>query len=153
MVSICGFHAEARLAVEQLQLARKVHVALEVAQPPVGVILLRELVVQEGTRTQLRQGKGHTPAPGAELEHPARREAARELEVKGHVLVVVLVLEVVVTRAIVDHVVHGGSAHPPSGIVCTSTVMPRKSDGAPVHVPATGMAWLGSRVTATRTSF
>src|SRR5262249_7636956 len=86
MVSICGFHAEARLAVEQLQLARKVY-------------------------------------------------------------------EVVVSRAIVDHVVHGGSAHPPSGIVCTSTVMPRKSDGAPVHVPATGMAWLGSRVTATRTSF
>src|SRR5262249_47183050 len=108
---------------------------------------------EPGTRTQLGQRKRHTPAPGAELQHPARREAARELDVKGHVLVVVLVLEVVVARAIVDHIVHGGFAHPPSGVVWTSTVMPRKSEGAPVHVPATGMAWLGSRVTATRTSF
>src|SRR5262245_32408812 len=31
--------------------------------------------------------------------------------------------------------------------------MPRKSEGAPVHVPETGMACAGSRVTATRTSF
>src|SRR4030095_2468586 len=39
-----------------------------------------------------------------------------------------------------------------SGIASTSTVMPRKSDGAPVQVPETGIAWRGSRVTATRTS-
>src|SRR5262249_16623069 len=46
-----------------------------------------------------------------------------------------------------------GFAHAPSGVVCPSTVMPKKAAGAPVHVPATGIAWLGSRVTATRTSF
>src|SRR5262249_8319600 len=40
-----------------------------------------------------------------------------------------------------------------SRIASTSTVMPRKSDGAPVQVPDTGMACVGSRVTATRTSF
>src|SRR5262245_57509131 len=38
IVSVGRLHLEARVAVEQLQLAREVHVALEVAEPAVGVV-------------------------------------------------------------------------------------------------------------------
>jgi hypothetical protein len=46
--------------------------------------------------------------------------------------------------------VFGGAFASLSAVTSTSTVMPRESEGKPVQVPEIGIAWRGSRATATR---